>query len=118
VKFLLDQDIYALTDRFLRQLGHNVVRAAELGLSRAPDSELLSRSAQERRLLVTRDKDYGSLVFTEQLGQGVIFLRMSPATVKAVHSQLECVLRSHSEAELSGAFVVVEPGQYRFRKVK
>ena len=30
--FLLDQDVYALTARFLRELGHDIVTAAELGL--------------------------------------------------------------------------------------
>jgi len=37
MKFLLDQDVYALTTRFLRGLGHDVVTAAELGLARASD---------------------------------------------------------------------------------
>ena len=34
MKFLLDQDVYASTARFLMELGHNVVPAAEIGLSR------------------------------------------------------------------------------------
>jgi predicted nuclease of predicted toxin-antitoxin system len=109
--------VYGLTARFLRQLGHEVVTAAERGLSRATDSDLLARAAQESRLFVTRDKDFGGLVFVERLGKGVIFLRMTPATTQAVHGQLEVLLRTHSEGDLSNAFVVVEPGQYRFRKL-
>ena len=35
--FLLDQDVYAVTARFLRDCGHDVVTASELGLSRAID---------------------------------------------------------------------------------
>ena len=53
MKFLLDQDIYALTVRFLRDLGHEVVTAAELGLSRSVDADLLARAGQESRILVT-----------------------------------------------------------------
>lgn len=117
MNFLLDQDVYSLTDRFLRGLGHQVVTAAELGLSRASDSMLLARAAQEKRILVTRDKDYGGLVFLERLGRGVILLRISPSTVEATHTQLKFVLESHAESELSTAFVVVEPGQHRFRKL-
>lgn len=41
MKFLLDQDVYALTERFLREQGYDVVTAAELGLSRSTDSDLL-----------------------------------------------------------------------------
>ena len=38
MKFLLDQDVYALTKHFLREQGYEVVTASELGLSRALDS--------------------------------------------------------------------------------
>src|SRR5437879_13125649 len=49
--------------------------AAELDLARGADSDLLARAGQERRLFVTRDKDFGGLVFVEHLGRGVISLR-------------------------------------------
>ena len=41
MKFLADQDVYAITTRFLSGLGHDVVLAAQLGLARAEDAELL-----------------------------------------------------------------------------
>jgi predicted nuclease of predicted toxin-antitoxin system len=117
VRFLLDQDVYALTARFLRNLAHDVVTAAELGLSRAPDTTLLSRARDERRILLSRDKDFGGLVFVERLGKGVIYLRTTPAVLQATHEQLKLVLQTYTEAELTSAFVVVEPGQHRFRKL-
>lgn len=40
MKFLLDQDVYAVRARFLRGGGHDVVTAAELGCSQATDFEL------------------------------------------------------------------------------
>jgi predicted nuclease of predicted toxin-antitoxin system len=46
MRFPLDQDVYAVTARFLGSLGHDVVRAAQLGLSQAGDEELL-KVAQE-----------------------------------------------------------------------
>ena len=44
MKFLLDQDVYALTVRFLSSLGHDVLLAADLGLSRAEDKVLLAEA--------------------------------------------------------------------------
>jgi predicted nuclease of predicted toxin-antitoxin system len=117
VKFLVDQDVYALTARFLRDLGHDVITAAEIGLSRAADTALLGRASQEGRIMVTRDKDYGGLVFVAHLGKGVMLLRISPTTLHATHDELRRVLGTYSEAELSSAFIVVEPGQHRFRKL-
>lgn len=117
MRFLCDQDVYALTAQFLRDLGHSVITATELGLSRATDSALLERAAQERRLLVSRDKDFGGLVFVQHLGKGVIYLRITPSTVQATHDELKRVLEIHSESDLANAFVVVEPGRHRFRKL-
>ena len=115
MRFLLDQDVYALTARFLRDLGHDVVTAAELGLARAPDTDLLTRAGQDKRLFVTRDKDFGGLVFVGHLGRGVIYLRITPSTVQATHEELKRVLQTHAESELASAFIVVEPGRHRFR---
>ena len=117
MKFLIDQDVYALTVTFLRRLGHDVVTAAEIGMLRATDSDLLARATSEARLLLTRDKDFGGLVFVTRSGKGVILLRITPSTIQVTQAELENVLAKYSESELSQAFVVVEPGQHRFRKL-
>ena len=117
MNFLLDQDVYAITSNFLRDLGHDILTAADLGLSRAKDTELLARARQERRIFVTRDKDFGGLVFVEHLGSGVILLRISPSKIAAVHQELKRILSLYTADELTSAFVVVEPGVHRFRKI-
>lgn len=117
MRFLLDQDVYAATARFLGELGHDAVPVSKLGLSRASDSDLLRTAQEEARVFVTRDRDFGNLVFLQQLGAGVIYLRVLPSTQKAVHEELARVLRDHSEDELRRAFVVVEPGRHRLRKL-
>ena len=113
----MDQDVYASTVHFLGGLGHDVVPVAKLGLSRASDSDLLKTAHEQGRVFVTRDRDFGGLVFVQDLGAGVIYLRMLPSTQNAVHQELARVLSEHSESELTNAFVVVEPGRHRFRKL-
>ena len=117
MKLLLDQDVYAITIRFLHDLGHDVVTASEIGRSRATDSELLSIAHQGARIFVTRDRDFGGLVVLQGMGVGVIYLRILLSTILAVHRELESVLSSHTEDELRNAFVVIEPGRHRFRKL-
>ena len=117
MKFLTDQDVYALTVSFLRNLGHDVIIAAEIGMSRATDSALLARATSGKRIFLTRDKDFGGLVFVARSGKGVILLRITPTALKATHAELENVLARYKELELLEAFVVVEPGQHRFRKL-
>lgn len=99
MKFLLDQDVYALTEHFLREQGYDVVTASELGLSRALDSELLKIASEQGQIFVTRDRDYGNLVFVH-------------------HVELKKVLESYSEDELTKSFVVVEKGRHRIRRTE
>jgi predicted nuclease of predicted toxin-antitoxin system len=118
MRVLVDQDVYAITVRFLRRLGHAVITTADIGCSQAADETLLAIAQEQGRIFVTRDRDFGGLVFVRELGAGVIYLRITPSTVHAVHAELERVLQSYSEEDLQKAFVVVEPGRHRFRYLK
>jgi len=117
LKSLLDQDVYAITARFLAALGHDLIRAVEVGLSRASDEDILPEARSRERLLVIRDRDFGKLVFVRGLGGGVLYLRILPATQNSVDHELERILSKYSEEELRRAFVVVEPVGHRFRRL-
>lgn len=117
MRFLLDQDVYGVTTRHLQDLGHDVLTAESLGLSRADDTELLATAAREQRIFVSRDRDFGGLVFLEGKRAGVVYLRLEPSTVNAVHLELEAVLNRYTEEQLRSAFVVIEPGRHRFRQL-
>ncbi len=56
MKFIADQDVYAMTVSFLRGLGHNVLTAADLGMSKAKDFQLLRTAHDQGRIFVTRDR--------------------------------------------------------------
>ncbi len=116
MKFLTDQDVYAVTVSVLNGLGHDVVTASQLGLAQAEDAELLRVAQEQGRIFVTRDRDFGNIVFVQGSGAGVVYLRMAPATVTLVHSELERVLTLYTEQELQTSFLVIEPGRHRVRK--
>jgi predicted nuclease of predicted toxin-antitoxin system len=117
MRFLADQDVYAVTIYCLGDLGHDVVRAAQFGLARAEDAEMLRVARAQGRILVTRDRDFGAIVFVQGMGPGVIYLRILPSTQDAVHGELARVLTLYGEQELQTAFVVVEPDRHRIRRV-
>jgi predicted nuclease of predicted toxin-antitoxin system len=56
MKFIADQDVYAMTVSFLRGLGHDVLTAADLGMSKAKDFQLLRTAHDQGRIFVTRDR--------------------------------------------------------------
>lgn len=117
MRLLLDQDVYAVTAQFLINSGHDVLSVAQIGYSQASDEEILTIAQSQNRILVTRDRDYGNLVFVRAISTGVIYLRILPTTVDAVHSELARILQTYSEVELAGAFVVVELDRHRFRQL-
>ena len=115
MKLFLDHDVYASTAVALRDAGHDVVVAGDVGLGRASDTDLLLHAHRDGRVLLTRDRDYGSLVFAGGLSAGVIYLRLTPATLDAVHDELRRVLDRNTQDDLLHAFVVVEAGRHRYR---
>jgi predicted nuclease of predicted toxin-antitoxin system len=117
MKFLADQDVYSATVVFLTGMGHDVVSAAQAGLAQARDVELLRFTNNQGRILVTRDRDFGEIVFVQGHGSGVIYLRILPSTLSAVHAELDRALSRYSEQELQSCFVVIEPGRHRIRRL-
>ena len=101
--------------RFLIALGHDVVPVASIGRSQATDDELLRFAHQDNRILVTRDRDFGGLVFVSGAPGGVLYLRIQPAIMAAVHGELERVLTLYPERDLLRSFVVIEPSRHRIR---
>ena len=87
-------------------------------MSRAADVDLLKTAGEQGRVFVTRDRDYGNLVFVYNTGSGVIYLRILPSTIGDVHAELKKVLKTYSEAELATSFAVVEKNRHRIRKIE
>jgi predicted nuclease of predicted toxin-antitoxin system len=78
---------------------------------------LLRIAHEQDRIFVTRDRDFGGLVFVQGRGPGVIYLRILPSTRGSVHTELKRILTLYTEQELQASFVVVEPGRHRIRKL-
>jgi predicted nuclease of predicted toxin-antitoxin system len=117
MRFLADQDVYAATVKLLRERGHDVVTASELGRARSSDLDLLQTAIQGQRIFVTRDRDFGALVFVTGIKGGVIYLRILPSNIRIVHAELIRVLDQYDETELLSALVVVEAGRHRLRRI-
>ena len=119
MRLLADQDVYKVTIDALKLWGHDVVTVKELGMQGATDRDLLRKAKIDKRLVITRDKDFGTLVFWEkELSTGVVLLRITPMTTKEVHHEIQRLFEEHNEEELKGVFCVVEPHQHRIRHLR
>jgi predicted nuclease of predicted toxin-antitoxin system len=119
MRILADQDVYILTIDKLKGWGHNVVTVKELGMQTASDDEILHAARDTNCLFLTRDKDFGELIFLkEEIANGVILLRGTLKKIEMIHSTLQKLLQKYAEDELKCFFCVVEPSRYRIRHLK
>jgi predicted nuclease of predicted toxin-antitoxin system len=76
MKFFADENVALLIVQWLRQMGHDVLYAAEADPGQ-DDAIWLHRAEQSERLIVTADKDFGDLIFRDRLNShGVVLMRM------------------------------------------
>ena len=88
MNFLADESCAGPVVRALREAGHDVVAIAEHARG-ATDEQVLERALNEKRVLITEDRDFGKLVYARgRSSAGVILLRFDsrarqakPATV-------------------------------------
>lgn len=114
MKFLFDQSADFRLIPHLRQLGHDVQAISRNYPPGLADEDVLAIARQERRVLVVADRDFGELIFHQQLAHaGVIFFRLPGANLHAKIDQLNTVRQEHTEALDRGEFLVVTHGQIR-----
>jgi len=115
VRFLLDVCAASLRlQESLAAKGHDVLSALERN-PRATDEELLALAMEERRTLVTEDKDFGELVFVRRLPHPCI-VRFVGMTVGEKVAAMQELIEQYAEAMREGALIVVTPRRVRIRQ--
>jgi predicted nuclease of predicted toxin-antitoxin system len=99
----------------LRAAGFSVTYFAEHGAG-ADDTEVLVAANVAQSLLLTCDKDFGELVFRNQLSTaGVVLIRLDGLSADLKSRTVVEAVRGHGEAMLH-AFTVISPGIMRIRR--
>ncbi|RME32780.1 MAG: hypothetical protein D6793_10600 [Thermoflexia bacterium] len=114
-RFLADENIPLESIRRLRLAGYDV-RAVIEESPGAKDRELLIRAAEESRIVLTFDRDYGELVYRQRVAipAGIVFFRFAPAYPAEPADYLLGML-SRQTISLEGRFTVIERGWIRQR---
>jgi len=100
---------------WLQEQGHDVWHLAERGLERMPDSEIFGRAAQENRVVLTFDLDFGEILALSGGTTSVILFRLRARRTPQVIARLRSVLADTSTQLARGAIVVVEDFRHRVR---
>lgn len=115
--FLADESCDFAFVRVLRQVGYDVTAIVEF-MSGASDLKVLELAFEERRILLTEDKDFGEWVFAHKQATTGILLVRYPANMRSKMTQAMVELVSEYGKELRNRYAVLEPGRVRIRTIK
>jgi len=103
---------------WLQSNGHDVVHLRDQGLHRLPNGQIFQKAADEGRIVLTFDLDFGEIL---ALSRGtivsVVIFRLNNTTSRFVIRRLAAVLADSEDALKTGAIVVVEDGRHRVRRL-
>lgn len=115
MRFLCDQNMERRVAAYLKGQGHDVKVGVIDYDGRLPDPDILALAHRERRILLTNDSDFGTLVW--QHGHphaGVIYFRMLKTSADRKIDRLIHVLAEYGDA--LDHFIVVTAGDVRVRR--
>jgi predicted nuclease of predicted toxin-antitoxin system len=117
VKLLADERCDALMVAGLRADGHDVLYVKESARG-ATDVVILQLGAEQQRILLTEDKDFGELVVRLGLpSYGIILLRVAAAASDIKLTRLQELLDDPTRP-LAGCLVVVDEEKARIRPLR
>jgi predicted nuclease of predicted toxin-antitoxin system len=112
MNFVADESCAKPVVLALREAGHDVVFIAEVAPG-ATDEQVLERALNEKRVLITEDRDFGELVYARgRSSAGVILVRF-PSLVRRIKPATVIEAVSKLGLRLQDTFTVVEPGRVR-----
>jgi predicted nuclease of predicted toxin-antitoxin system len=115
VRFLVDECTGPAVAHWLRSQGHDVLSVYEQARG-LDDDAIIVLAWQDRRILVTNDKDFGEKIFRAgRSHRGVILLRLEDERAQAKIAVLERLMARFAE-QLAGEFVVVSETRVRFAR--
>lgn len=113
MRLLLDSCVWGEAVGPLRALHHDVFWAGTLDPDPG-DEVILQQAREEKRILVTLDKDFGELIFRRgQPHAGMIRLVEVPSLEQA--KVIHLLVREHETSLLNGAILTFKARQVRIR---
>jgi predicted nuclease of predicted toxin-antitoxin system len=114
LKLLLDTCVWGGAVEPLRGYGHDVFWRGELSPDPG-DEVILRRAVQEKRVLVTLDKDFGELVFLRgQNHSGIMRLVEVPSLAQA--EAINLIAAKHGDLLVEGAIITLKNDRLRIRR--
>lgn len=117
MRLLVDANLSSRVAALLRDASHDAVHVRDLGLGAADDEAVLSAAAEDDRVLVSEDTDFGALLARSRAATpSFVLLRTGEPLTPDQQAQLLLTNLPELETELaSGCVAVLGRGRVRIR---
>ena len=109
MKFLVDEGVPVVLLKELVRLGHDAVRVKPA----SSDAKVAKRATQEKRTLITLDKDFTNTLMYPPSQLNVIHIRIHPPLAERIVDSVKKLLGSLSREDWKGLIVLEEAGHIR-----
>jgi len=117
IDILADENIHVDIIQALKKAGYNVATIKENNLQGSSDEIVLKKANDEKRVLITGDKDFGGIIEHGPLaGKGrIVLLRYKVIKVSFIIQELLSMIKEVEKSfiEDPGLLVVLSEGRYR-----
>ena len=117
MRFLIDNALSPALAALLQQAGHDAIHVRSIGLQHADDDAIFDLAAVERRVLVSADADFGTLLAMRSSRQPSVIQFRGEGSRKpdALARTLLANLPQLVDALENGSIVTFEPARVRVR---
>ncbi len=117
-KFLLDADMPRSSAGVIRNAGFDVEDVRDIGMRAAKDKEIIEYALNNKRIIVTRDTDFGEVLRYPKHPGAIIFRLPYAFTSKELNKRLEEFFKSVKEEDIEETITIVELSRYRRRSLR
>lgn len=116
MKLKVDENLPAFLGKPLTDAGHDVDTTADENLQGASDQEVIARTTQDGRLLLTLDRGFGDVRANVPGSHGgVIVIRLATQDLETIDTALRDLAGRDLDA-FAGAVVIYRSGELRVRR--